>query len=337
MTAIGADPLAQPRVYGWREYLSFYKETLLPRTMRTLGTATAAVAVVLGGWLTTVHAATHSLPGDPLYGLKLITEQAQLRLASLEERAILHTEFAERRLHEAVALQEQGVDPATNGVRDVFAALKQEMASASDNLQELQVSGNGAAAETASIVEARLGALDTVLDHTVAVSTSVEISTEVQQAKDVSREVQSTAVGVIVEDHEEAETKQSKRELSDMFMREYGNVQARQEFNLHRVEVLGNAIRLHAALFVDTELPSEDDLATMALAIADVGERIGDAMDNFAIGGYRSAFDTLHSLDGELLLMEARLAQAEITVTNVLSAATVSEDTGVQDEGSATP
>lgn len=319
MLAIGADPDAPLRTYTWRDYLEFYRATLMPKMVRTFGTAMAGIALVFGGWLTTTHAASRSLPGDPLYGLKLITEQAQLRMSSLEQRAVLHTEFAERRLQEAVALQATGVATAQPDVLLAFAAFRQEINSANNDLQELRSTGNGAAAATAGIVEQRLNALDTVLDETVAVSNNTEVTTEVQVAKDASREVQSTAVSVIVDDHEAQQTEASQRELKEMFLREYGNVEARQQFDLHRIEVVRNAMTTQAERLAGQVLPTQADLDAIDAAVVGVGERIGDAMDAFALGGYRSAFDLLRSLDGELLQAESRLAQIEFTIINALS------------------
>lgn len=322
MVAIGGNPDAPVREYGVRDYVEYYQAILLPKAARTFGAAVASVALLLGGWLTTVQAASRSLPGDPLYGIKIITEQAQLRIASLEERAILHTEFAERRLQEAVVLEASGNDATA---LEAITAFRAEVASANTTLQELQTTKNGAAATTASAVEERLGALDSVLDQTVAVA-SAEVSTEAQAAKDASREVQSTAVSVVVDDHEEEGGEQSQREISAMFLREYGDVQARQEFDMHRVQVVRTAMQSNAAKLEGVTLPTDADLDVMEKAITGVGERIGDAMDNFALGGYRTAFELLRSLDGELLLMESRLAQAEVAITTALAAPVVREE-----------
>jgi hypothetical protein len=76
-----------------------------------LGTVAATLIVVLalvlagGGGI--VYASTDSLPGSPLYSVKRATEQVQLFLAPTgTKRAVLHIEFAQRRLEEVQALAE---------------------------------------------------------------------------------------------------------------------------------------------------------------------------------------------------------------------------------------
>lgn len=65
------------------------------------------LALVLAGGGGIVYASTDSLPGDPLYGVKRVTEQIQLFFAPTgTRRAELHMRFAERRLEETQALIE---------------------------------------------------------------------------------------------------------------------------------------------------------------------------------------------------------------------------------------
>jgi uncharacterized protein DUF5667 len=76
-----------------------------PRPAVRLAFAGALVAALLVGGLTAVAASDGSLPGDPLYAVKLGTEQAQLSLTfNPAERARLQLHFAELRLQEAQRL-----------------------------------------------------------------------------------------------------------------------------------------------------------------------------------------------------------------------------------------
>lgn len=91
---------AQRRQAGHRQPLAF-----LPRPALRLALAGAfAVALVVGG-LTAAAASDTSLPGDPLYGVKLGVEQAQLAVAfDAAARARLQLRFADVRLEEAQRL-----------------------------------------------------------------------------------------------------------------------------------------------------------------------------------------------------------------------------------------
>ena len=73
-----------------------------PRPALRLAFAGAIVAALLVGGLTAAAASNSSLPGDPLYGVKLGAEQAQLALTfNAADRARLQLHFADVRLEEA--------------------------------------------------------------------------------------------------------------------------------------------------------------------------------------------------------------------------------------------
>lgn len=316
MRAIGGR--SQSAKYTWRDYLSYIREITFPSLTRSLGAVTAAVAVLLGGWVTTVDAANSSLPGDALYGFKLVTEQVQLRLSSAERRAVLHTEFAERRLEEVTALQVAGPS-ADAQVKVAVDGFTREIASANQELRVLVESGSAQALATASAVEGRLSAFDAVLDEAVAVSSDTEMTTYVQDAKDAARETQSTAVAVVVDSHEEQGDDATERELQDMFQRELGDLRGRQTFDLHRLEVVQSSLVVHTDKLAGVTAPTPSDFAIFTATVKEADKNITAAMDTFALGGYREAFEKLRSIDGDLLAVESRLAQAEIAIVTALS------------------
>lgn len=315
MAAIGHDVNAAPVRYTVFDYLTYYRATMLPAAVRSFGAVAAVFAIFVGGWMTTVNAASKSLPGDALYGFKIITEQVQLRLASLEERAVLHTEFAENRLEEAVALQKGGSATGDSGVQDAFDAFTHEVASANIDLQALKENGSADAVVTAGQVEQKLAALDTVLDESVAISPDANATVAVQEAQDASREAQTTAVAVVVDTHEETESAQTANALREMFMRELGTLTARQSFDLHRIAVLRTAIHADDARLAATMLPTSAELGILERDIKIAATHIGDAMTLYNANDYRGAFATLRSVDGDLQQTELRMAQAEIAIT----------------------
>ena len=124
---------------------------LLPRrqflggAMR-LAAALAVIAILFGVVAGATQAAAGSLPGQPLYGVKLATEQIRLALAGQPgNRAAVQQSLAEERLDEIVALLErkQTVGPsvstrATRQMEQALAASAQlEDAAAAQALQRL--------------------------------------------------------------------------------------------------------------------------------------------------------------------------------------------------------
>ena len=107
--------------------------------MMKLGTALLALVLVVGLTFGASQAAADSLPGEPLYGLKLAAEEARLALTTdPEAQAALNLALAEERLDEIAALLEQGqaVDEVTaeRVERQLHAALEAAPAQALEGL-----------------------------------------------------------------------------------------------------------------------------------------------------------------------------------------------------------
>ncbi len=94
-----------------------------------LATALAVIAILFGAVVGTTQAAAGSLPGQPLYGVKLATEQIRLAFAGQPaNRAAVQQSLAEERLDEIVTLLErkQAVGPSvsTRATRQMEQALE---------------------------------------------------------------------------------------------------------------------------------------------------------------------------------------------------------------------
>lgn len=297
--------------------------------------AAMATAFVLAiGSLSTVNASSGSLPGDTLYSVKRITEQAQLRLASLDKRAVLHTEFAERRLKEATEIRQTTTDPARLTLAKVaMEDYERELTQAGEDLKQLK--GTVASTQTFAAVndvQKKIESMQTVIDQNVAASTTVADGEEALAAKQVTTEAQQVATTVAVEVHEEESSEMTTLEMKEMFRKELGDIEARQTFDEHRIETAKQVLKANAELFAEDGMPTVDDLQRMAFVIKQTRLQIPEAMNGFAAGGYRTAFDTLHGIDAELLALEARLAEIEIIIMNTLA---TPEEEPVDGEGEA--
>ncbi len=320
LSAIGARGLTvAPAAYSPQDFFAYIKATQFPTLAKSFAGATAVLALLFGGSLGTVNAAGNSLPGDPLYGLKLVTEQVQLRLASLQDRAVLHTEFAGRRLAEASALQLAGpTDPARSAnVKVAVNAFKQEIASANLDLQQLAANGDATALQTASTVAAKITSFNTSLDAAATDNKEdATVGVEVADAKSVTKEAQTTAVAVVVDTHEEASTGTSTRDMDTLFQQQLGDLRGRQTFDLHRVTVVQAALVKLADRLADTKVPSSDEFKTITYNINQADAGVSEAMDLFAQSAFRAAFDQLSTIDSNLIQIEAKLAEVENLIVN---------------------
>lgn len=95
-----------PRHKEWISNIILTFRTKDKKTMlHTLMTIVLAVTFLFGGSGATVYAAQSSQPDQPLYGLKIWSEDAHLRLqTSAQERLALVLDFANRRLNEMTRL-----------------------------------------------------------------------------------------------------------------------------------------------------------------------------------------------------------------------------------------
>lgn len=85
------------------------EKAIVPIWRRRWAVAMSTVLVILLAGIGTVAASADALPDEPLYAVKLATEQARMALAFSDmDRAELHIQFAERRATEIAEMARQG-------------------------------------------------------------------------------------------------------------------------------------------------------------------------------------------------------------------------------------
>lgn len=311
MRSIGADisqPSSEPASNLSTRYVLWLSQSFVSRPVAI---GVAGIVLAASGVMTTVNAAQQSIPGDALYTVKLINERAQIQLASLDRKAVLHTEFAEKRLKEVTQLQSNASNRNTALVTKTIDAYTQEVASANSNLRELQASGDATTVSTASEVQQNLVALDSTMTNTVKPATSMDAneSTAVSSAQSTTQVAQDDSVNVAVEAHAGATSEQSTKELQDMFLRQLAAINTRRTFDIHRLSVIRASVN---APLTDSDLRRLE--RSINIAVADVAP----SMDTFSSGQYREAFDAVKRADLLLRGIEAAIADAEIAITAAL-------------------
>jgi Domain of unknown function (DUF5667) len=276
-----------------------------------LATTAAIFVFVLGGWLTTVNAASSSLPGDALYRLKLITEQAQLQVASLEDRAVLHTEFAQRRLSEAVAMGNSQDPERDTYVSSTLQAYKKEMSLAEGDLRELSSSGSAQTVEVAAAIDQKITQLNTVIDSSVSTDGTTE-------AKDVTDSASQAVVDALVDSHDSQTDNVPSADLRKLFRDQLADIEHRQTFDLGRIAKIRAVLAAHPDL-TGENIPQEDVLMAFEEEITAASREIPEAMDILVNGEKRIAFDKLAAMKASLKEIEARIAEQEILITQAIA------------------
>ncbi len=305
---------------------AYIRWNLMQTAVRPVGVGMIMLAFVFGGWFTSAKAAANSLPGDALYGIKIATEQVQLFVTSDDRRAVLHTQFAQRRLSEVQALQDSGDENADQYLIETVHALEAEMIKAGDALTQMKLSGDEDTLTVASILDEKIGAIN---DELELVSGQDEVVDAAQEAAD---QVSEDAVDTIVDTHEAEETQESTQALDRSFKNEYTSLRSRQEFDLGRASTIRAVIEENELEGIATN----DELLHMEFIIGDATDDVGRAMGLAVAGGYRAAFDILRAADETLLEIEAQLVEIESAIMAAMSAPEGVEEGAVLEEVSDT-
>ena len=308
--------------------------------------ATAAAFVFLaGGWMTT-NAAQSSLPGDTLYNVKLIAERAQLQLASLDRRAVLHTEFAGRRLEEVAALQRAVEQEPSRAqyISETVTAYQHEIASATTDLQTLQTQDQAQALSTAATVLDQVAVLAQNADELASVQ-EVGATSETQNAEnstDVAEQVTQTteaiaeaATNVAIDAHEAAPTEESRREMENLFKNLLGSIETRRAMILHRITTIEQIANEQKAVLAQAGvvLPKKATFTAMKDTIEEMDGPLPTIMDNFAAGGYRTAVRSLEEMDTSLSEIENELTAIEESIMGALAEIQATEAEASQETG----
>ena len=273
----------------------------------------AAFILLIGGWFTSVNAASESLPGDSLYGVKIVAEQLQLRLSTADRKAILHTEFAQHRYQEAIALET--VEGGGAHVEKTLEAFRTEIGLAQSELENLK--DTEASTEVAIAVDEKLDELNAVIGSTSDPQTNVEETEQVADALVVTGAIEETVYNTVARRAESEAGGISKIELDRLFKGSSDALLAREASNLGRVHVIEAALATNEPL-ADFVLPGASTLSDLGGRITETLTRLDAARGFISARGIDSAFATLQEIDESLTAIEAELATIEIAIVNAM-------------------
>lgn len=253
------------------------------------------LGVGTGGWITSVQAASKSLPGDALYSIKIASEKTQVAFASLshDERAVtgLRMVFASRRLDEVkkvsrVKNQKEKEARASVAVR----GFKEQITNLNTSLNDLKTTQPESLVQVAKTVGEKRGAFVDALSQAKAGAGSPLVEHQLQEATQLVKQTSDAAVAVVVAHHASGNTEVSTKEVAamvgDQLNRARDTVDA-----LVKQEGVGNAARRQVAQVVrDAEQLIEkqefDGALTRVRAIQEIADTVapapGDGAPSFA-------------------------------------------------------
>lgn len=176
-----------------REPLFFAAMNRIVDTLRGPVLAVMSVlVVVLGGSIASVSASEQSLPGDVLYPVKLVTEQARLVFTATEDKVRVKSEFTKRRVEEFKAVAANTADPKKDErVGKAADVLKSDLDTLRQQLSDVQEKAEPkSTAEAAKIVDKQAVEVAKTLAEA-----SVDVSPETKEKMEAAK-AQAVDVGI---------------------------------------------------------------------------------------------------------------------------------------------
>lgn len=290
--------------YSFQDHLAYFRWMFGDMVSRPLVVTASAFVLLFGGWMGSVNAASQSLPGDALYHVKIASERMRLKFASSDQRAVLHTEFAHRRLQEALAIHSLDALDRDERYRGALDAYRAEMASATQTLQSLEATIEELkVVEVAAKLDLRMGELGTTAGQLP--------ESESGNLQDTVKNATNSVVDVLVGVNEARQTSGPVEEnVQATFKKDYNLIQNRQKFNLGRIAVLQEKLEQEGY----EDLIVQDELLQIRLDVKESMNKAHEAQTLAAASGYRAAFDLLREVDRTLLALETKIAQIEVAV-----------------------
>ena len=317
---------SQPVVYTFKDYAQFAMHQLSHHMLRPAAVTMSAFAIIFAGWIGAVNASFDSVPGDYLYPVKLVTERVQLTFAAgNEQRGKLHVEFAERRLNEISEIKRSDRDGKDVRTKAAIESFTKEIQSANAAFVELNDEKAEDAVELAIVIDQKTDAFEEL----IAASEEVEETKEaLTSATEALEEANDQAVEAIVDQHEIGAKPQTTESLQKNFQDLLTGVKTRITMSHGRLSVIEEA------------LAGIDNSNAYAIRIDDARDvltgndgEISNAMNQFAAGGVRSAFDTLETVEQAVSVSEQIITELEIEISTEL----ISEEDVVGSEEDVVP
>jgi hypothetical protein len=164
--------------------------------------AMAIVVALFSGSLFSVSAAERALPGDFLYSIKLVTEQARIALVKEpEERVKLKTEFTERRVDEMRQVIASPLADKGDRVKQAAEVLKRDMDTIKNQLDEVQeTSSPEKAKEAAQMVDEKTAEVIASLQESKAQLSASE-KVKVSEAQAAASDTSVKAIELLIDAH----------------------------------------------------------------------------------------------------------------------------------------
>ena len=188
------------------------------------------IAFVFGGSLVSVRAAERSLPGDALFGLKLVTEQTRLAFEKSKVGKVkLKVEFTKRRANELKTIVTTSVTDKEGRANKATDILKQDLHTLKEQLKDVKEDvteeGHDDAVEAAKVVEKETVEVVKTLKETGGENLTSDIKMKMADVQAQAADIGIQAVEVLVSANAEGAENVTSEELAITFAQHMDVVQ----------------------------------------------------------------------------------------------------------------
>jgi hypothetical protein len=325
MRNLGAEEDKKVISYGVGDYVQYMSWKISKTIFRPLAMGLAIFVLVFGGSSLTVNASIDSLPGDVLYPVKLASERVQLTFTSSKlERAKLHTDFASRRVSEAVNIQASNAseEDKEEQMQDVVFAFTEELEKAQAELTDLQESNPEEAAELALIIDKKTDEYMATVepsDSTEEKESNTEEAVEegvleetliIDDIAIVAEEAANQAVETMVDHLENNEEEITASALKETLKGDFAEINEIYTFSLGRLSSIEQVLE---KIERSDEVGGQVNEASNALN--SINADFHEAMATLAAGGYKTAHEDIELLKEEIAAAENILIDLEISIS----------------------
>ncbi len=182
-----------------RGVFSFDAATLMARPVLA---GVLAVAAVMGSGVGAVSASLGSIPGDPLYQVKIASERARIAVAqSASDKTTLRMEYVGRRVDEVTRIAGSPVNDNGSRLNTAVQHIKQDLGSVQQSLSDMSKSAEPKdVVEVAKLVDTKSEEYSATLEKSND-QLSVSDQVGVKEAKAMVEDISVQAVAVLVQAH----------------------------------------------------------------------------------------------------------------------------------------
>jgi hypothetical protein len=194
-----------------QQHSEFFASRFVGKFARLLrGPALGTLSIfglILGGSIASVSAADQALPGDALYPIKIVTEQARLAFApDTSNKLKLKSEFTKRRVDELKEIIATPGDAREERAAQAADSLKRDLDTLKQQLNDVQSKPSPASqvAEAVKLVDQNSVEVMKALNEAGSDKLSLDVQEKVATAQAQAADVGVKALEVLVDTHKEA-------------------------------------------------------------------------------------------------------------------------------------